>query len=106
MSQFIVVENCPHQSAFGQGSGNSRSVAGYPATTPLLGNVSGRSRAAGRIQYKVSGIRGHEQAALNNFGVSLDDITLIPSSDRVVPCSSELLVGEVVQVGHVTQIFA
>ena len=52
------------------------------ATHPLpLGRAlwrrAGGAGAAGRIEHKVAGVGGHEEAALNDLRVCLDDIDLI-----------------------------
>ena len=39
--------------------------------------VGGGAGTAGRVEHEVAGVGGHQDAALNDFGVGLDDVDLL-----------------------------
>ena len=53
-----------HDASAGERQSHARGVDGDPAAAPLLGDVGGGARAAGRIEHEVAGIGGHQDAAL------------------------------------------
>ena len=63
-----------HDAGTGQGQRNAGGVDGDPATAPLFGDIGGGAGAAGGIKDEVAGIGGHEDAALNDLRICLDDI--------------------------------
>jgi hypothetical protein len=48
-----------HQSRARQRQRDTAGIDGDPASSPLLGDISGRAGAAGRIEHKVTGVGGH-----------------------------------------------
>ena len=52
-----------------QREGYAGGVDGDPATAPLLGDVRGGAGAAGGVEDEVAGVGGHQDAALNDFGI-------------------------------------
>ena len=74
VSQQIIGIACPHDPGASQSQGYAGCVNGDPATTPLFCHVSSGARTTGRIQNQVTWVSGHEYAALNDFGICLDDI--------------------------------
>ena len=63
-------------------------VDGDPAPAPLLGDVSRGARAAGRVQHQIAGVGGHENAALNDAGSSLNHIHLLRHRNQIGAVSS------------------
>ena len=55
---------CAHDAGAGQGQRDARGVDGDPAAAPLLGDGGRGAGAAGRVEYEVAGVGGHENAAL------------------------------------------
>ena len=55
-----------HYAGAGEGQRDAGGIDGDPATTPLLGDVGGGARAAGRVKDEVAGVGGHEDAALDD----------------------------------------
>ena len=51
-------------------------VDGDPATAPLLGDGGRGAGAAGRVEYEVARVGGHQDAAFDNLGGRLNDIYL------------------------------
>ncbi len=66
------------------------SVDGDPAAAPLFGDVGGGAGAAGRIEDEITGIGGHEDAALDELRTVWT--TYIFSSVKLpVPVSFQML---------------
>jgi len=65
-----------HQARAREGEGDAAGVDRDPAATPLLGDVGGGAGAAGRVQHEVTGVRGHEKAALNDLRRCLHRVDL------------------------------
>ena len=66
-----------------------------PAPAPLLGDIGGGARAAGRIEHEVAGVGGHQDAAFDDPWLSLNNVDLIVAElqlSRVVP--------DIVQAAH------
>jgi hypothetical protein len=53
-----------HDAGAGQRECNARGVDRDPAAAPLLGDGGGGAGTAGRVEYEVAGVGGHEEAAL------------------------------------------
>ena len=68
-----------HDAGAGQSEGDAGGVDGNPAAAPLFGDVGGGAGAAGGVEHEVAGVGGHEDAALDDFLCSLNDIYLILS---------------------------
>ena len=63
-----------HDACPGERKGDARGVDGDPAPTPLLCDVCGGARTAGRIEYEVAGISGHQDTALDCSVGSLNHV--------------------------------
>ena len=81
-----------HDAGAGQGEGDAGGVDGDPAPAPLLGDVGGGAGAAGGVEDEITGVGGHEEAALNHGLRSLDDIGLIchKACANIVPSVCDL----------------
>ena len=75
--ELVVIENRCCESLLGECEGNAGGVAGNPAAAPLLGDECGSAATAGRVKDEVTGIGGHENAALNGFGSGFYHVSLV-----------------------------
>ena len=102
----VVREARAHQPRAGEGQGDATGVDGDPAPAPLLGDVGGRAAAAGRVEDEVAGVGGHQDAALDDFRVGLDDVDLVDRRSRPYCVSSQRFVSgrrEVVEIANVAR---
>src|SRR5690606_27793546 len=71
--ELVVVVARGHEALFGERDRDARGVAGDPAPTPFFGDKCSSAGAAGRVDYQITWISGHEHAALNNLRMGLDN---------------------------------
>jgi hypothetical protein len=83
--EFVVVELRRHQPLAGDGQSHAAGIAGNPAPSPLLGAVGGSAGAAGGVEDQVARVGGHQNAALDDFGVGLDGVELWRPGHYLVP---------------------
>jgi hypothetical protein len=83
--EFVVVELCSHQPLAGDGERYAAGIAGDPAPPPLLGAVGGGAGAAGGVEDQVARVGGHQNAALDDFGVGLDGVEFLCFPPRIAP---------------------
>ncbi|CFP57404.1 Uncharacterised protein [Bordetella pertussis] len=99
---------CAHDAGAGQRQRDAAGVDGDPAATPLFGDVSGSARAAGGVENQVTGVGGHQEAALNNRNAGLDDINLLATklilTKRVSPNIRQFVCRVIIQVSDVAKI--
>ncbi len=103
----VVGEACGHQPGAGQRQRDAGRVDGDPPPAPLLRDVGRRAAAARRVEHQVAGVGGHQQAALDGFGICLDDIDLLrgePGDARIRPNAVQRIRGEVIQEANVPRI--
>ena len=67
-------------------SATRRRVDGDPPPAPLLRDVGRRAAAAGRVEDEVAGVGGHQDAALDDLRVGLDDVDLVDRRIRDLQC--------------------
>ena len=58
-------------------------VDGDPAPAPLLGDEGRGARAAGRVQHQITGVGGHEDAAFDWPGTSLNHVFFVCRRSRI-----------------------
>ena len=85
VGQQVVGITCAHDAGAGQCEGDARSVDGDPAAAPLLGDVRGGTRAAGGVEDEIAGVRGHQDAALDDCCICLNNVGLILGSNYILP---------------------
>ena len=73
----VVRVACTHDPSPSEGECDPGSVDGDPAPTPLLGYICGGPAAARRVEYKVPGIGGHQDTALDDPWQRLYDEHLV-----------------------------
>ena len=56
---------------------------GDPAPAPLLGDIGGGAAAAGGVEHQVAGVGGHQEAALDDSVIRLNDVDLVVSELRL-----------------------
>ncbi|KFB73207.1 MAG: hypothetical protein AW09_001544 [Candidatus Accumulibacter phosphatis] len=79
-----------HDAGARQRECNARGVDGDPAAAPLLSDGRGGARAAGGVEDEVAGVGGHQHAAFDEFGSSLNDVNLVGRRRCVTPRVLEL----------------
>ena len=79
-----------HDTSASQRQRHSGRIYGDPATPPLLGDKGSRSGAASWIEDEVAGVGCHEDAALSNSRIGLNNIDDILSPHDVRPQIGEL----------------
>ena len=76
VGQYVVLIPGTHDAGTGQGQSHPRGVNGYPAPTPLFGDISGGAGPASGVEHEVAGVGGHEDTAFDYPLVSLNYINL------------------------------
>src|SRR5690606_16171500 len=71
-----------HDAGASKRQGHSGGVNRDPAAPPLFGNDSRSAGTAGRIEHKVAGVGGHQEAALDDVRARLDNVTLVTPGPR------------------------
>ena len=79
-----------HQARAGERQRDAAGVDRDPAPAPLLGDIGGGARAAGRIEHEVAGVGGHQDAALDDLRGCLNDIDF-RIGESALPVSSTIL---------------
>ena len=95
-----------HYAGASQRQGHAGSVDSDPASPRLFGNVSHGPRATGRVQHKVAGISGHQNATLNYLRHCLDYVCLLQSVLCVQPNIRHRVTWEVIYEPLVVDILA
>ena len=81
----VVRVTSPHDAGTREGQGDTGGVDGDPAATPLLRDVGCGARATSRIKHEVAWVRGHQDASLNDIGISLNNIHRVRLAKKSVP---------------------
>ncbi len=71
--EFVIIVHRRHETLFGEGERHARRIARDPAPPPPLRHVGRGAGTAGGVEYEVAGIGGHEEAALDDLRVCLND---------------------------------
>ena len=77
VGQQVVRVTSPHDARSRERQGNSGGVYGDPATTPLFGDVTGRTRSTCRIQHKIAWIRCHQHAPFDYSRKGLNNVQAV-----------------------------
>jgi hypothetical protein len=94
--QMIMVVFRAHQPGAGQRQRDAACVDGGPTPTPLLGDIGGGSRSAGRIKHEVAGVASHQDTALDNAGRGFNYVRFIGSSAYVSPNIVDFIRSEII----------
>ena len=105
-AQPVVVEARGQQPMLGQRQRHPAGVDGDPAPPPLLGDERRRAAPAGRIEHQVAGVGRHQQTALHDQRMGLDDVLLLraeAADTGVRPARTDREARSVVEVPHVAR---
>src|SRR5690606_5644394 len=99
----VVRERRGHEPLTGERERDAGRVDRDPAPAPLLRDERGRAAPARRVEDEVAGIGGHEEAALDDERVRLDDIKLVHrgAGDGVTPDVVERIYGVIAREPYV-----
>ena len=83
--ELVVGEGAGHEPLPREAERHAGGVAGDPAPTPLLRDISGGAGAASWVEHEVAWISGHEQAALYNLRRRLHHVRPVQRSPYIHP---------------------
>jgi hypothetical protein len=102
LQQVIVVFRA-HQPRSGEGERHARGVDGDPAPTPLFGHIGRRAGAAGRVEYEVAWVGGHEDATFDDLRASFNYIFFVCRGPHIGPDIVLCLSNKVIKKSNVTK---
>ena len=104
VGQEIIGEVAADQSCTGKRERDPTGIDRYPASSPLFGDIRSGAGTTGRIQHEISGVGGHQNAALNDERSGFDYVNLISSeTGGVGPNIAETLDRIVVYIKSISQ---
>ena len=103
--KFVVWEQGGGQSFLSYVQCNAAGVNGYPSASPLLSHVGSGATATGGVKDKVTGVGGHEDAALDGLDAGLDYVEFFTTKLILPNCISpqiyNWLKGKIIQISNV-----